>query len=56
MDVDGFFAKLVTSIMELSAEEQRGVSENLTEEELALFDIPTKPAIDMTAREKQAVN
>jgi len=55
MDVEGFFAKLVSFVKELSAEEQRGVSENLTQEELALFDILTKPEIDITAREKEEV-
>ena len=34
---------------------QRGVSERLSEEELALFDILTKPEIDFTAKEKEAV-
>ncbi len=55
LDVEGFFAKLVTFVKELSEEEQRGVSEQLTEEELALFDILTKPEIDMTAKEKEEV-
>ncbi|TWU29647.1 type I restriction endonuclease subunit R [Bythopirellula polymerisocia] len=55
LDVEGFFAKLVTFVQDLSAEEQRGVSEQLTEEELALFDILTKPEIDMTATEKEEV-
>jgi type I restriction enzyme R subunit len=55
MDVEGFFAKLVTFVKELSEEEQRGVSEQLTEEELALFDILTKPEIDMSAKEKEEV-
>ncbi|MBI2477139.1 MAG: DUF3387 domain-containing protein, partial [Planctomycetia bacterium] len=55
MDVEGFFAKLVSFVKELSEEEQRGVSEQLTEEELALFDILTKPEIDMTAKEKDEV-
>lgn len=55
MDVDGFFAKLVNFVKELSEEEQRGVSEQLTEEELALFDILTKPEIDMTTKEKEEV-
>jgi type I restriction enzyme R subunit len=55
LDVDGFFAKLVSFVKELSEEEQRGVSEQLTEEELALFDILTKPEIDMTETEKDEV-
>ena len=40
---------------ELSEEEQRSVSEQLTEEELALFDILAKPEIDMTVKEKEEV-
>lgn len=55
LDVDGFFAKLVTFVKELSEEEQRGVSEKLSEEELALFDILTKPELDMTDKEKDEV-
>ena len=39
----------------INEEEQLGVSEQLTEEELALFDILTKPEIDMTAKEKDEV-
>ena len=41
--------------LELSEEEKRGVSEQLSEEELALFDILTKPEIEMTAKEKEEV-
>ena len=52
MDVNQFFAKLVSFVQELSEEEQRGVTEQLSEEELALFDILTKPEIDMTSKEK----
>ena len=37
LDVEGFFAKLTDFVKELSAEEKRGVSEQLSEEELALF-------------------
>ncbi|TWT81201.1 Type I restriction enzyme [Planctomycetes bacterium CA13] len=55
LDVDGFFAKLTDFVKELSEEEQRGVAEKLSEEELALFDILTKPEIDMTAKEKKEV-
>ncbi len=55
LDVDGFFAKLTDFVKELSTEDQRGVAEQLSEEELALFDILTKPEIDMTAKEKKEV-
>lgn len=55
LDVDGFFAKLTDFVKELSVEDQRNVSEQLTEEELALFDILTKPEIDITEKEKAEV-
>ena len=55
VDVDFFFGELVKFVKELSEEEQRGVSEHMTEEELALFDILTKPEIDMTSKEKEEV-
>lgn len=53
LDVDTFFAKLLSFTQELSEEEKRGVSEQLTEEELAIFDILMKPEIDMTAGDKK---
>ncbi|TWU02224.1 type I restriction endonuclease subunit R [Stieleria varia] len=55
LDVDGFFAKLTDFVKELSAEDQRGVAEQLTEEELALFDLLTKPEVDLTEKEKAEV-
>jgi len=55
LDVEGFFAKLTDFVKELSQEEKRGVVEKLSEEELALFDILTKPEIDITKSEKEAV-
>ena len=55
LDVEAFFAKLTDFVKELSEEEKRGVSEQLPEEELALFDILTKPEIDMTEKEKEEV-
>ena len=55
LDVEGFFAKLTDFVKELSEEEQRSVTEKLSEEELALFDILTKPEIDITKSEKEAV-
>lgn len=42
-NVEQLFAELVKFARELSAEEKRGVAEGLSEEELALFDILTKP-------------
>ncbi|MFN9372062.1 MAG: type I restriction endonuclease subunit R, partial [Planctomycetaceae bacterium] len=54
-DVDGFFAKLLNFARELTAEERRGVAEQLSEEELAVFDILTRPAPEMSAAERKQV-
>jgi len=55
MDVDGFFEKLMAFVKELNQEDQRGVAEQLSEEELAIFDILTKPELDMTAEDRKQV-
>ena len=55
MDVDGFFEKLLAFARELNQEDQRGVAEQLSEEELAVFDILTKPELDMTAEDRKQV-
>lgn len=55
LDVESFFAKLTEFVRELSEEEKRGVTEQLSEEELALFDILTKPEIDISDSEKEEV-
>ena len=55
LDVDTFFAKLLSFTQELSEEEKRGVSEQLTEEELAVFDILMRPELEMTAADKKQV-
>jgi type I restriction enzyme R subunit len=55
MDVDSFFAQLLLFARDLTQEEKRGVSEQLNEEELAVFDLLMKPEIEMTAAEKKHV-
>ncbi len=40
---------------ELSEEEQRGIREGLTEEELAIFDILTKPDMTLTRKQEKQV-
>jgi type I restriction enzyme, R subunit len=55
MDVDGFFEKLMAFVRDLNEEDQRGVAEQLTEEELAIFDILTKPELDMTDDDRKQV-
>jgi type I restriction enzyme R subunit len=54
-NVEQFFAELVKFARELTAEEKRGVAEGLTEEELALFDILTKPEPTLTKKEEAEV-
>jgi len=46
---------LQTFVRELDEEDRRGIREGLSEEELALFDILTKPELKMTEKERAAV-
>lgn len=43
MNLDQFFNALMQLAQELNEEEQRHVAENLTEEQLTVFDLLTKP-------------
>jgi len=54
-NVDALFAQLVSFARELSEEEQRGIAENLSEEELALLDLLTRPNLKLTRAEKEDV-
>ena len=54
-NIEGFFEELKTFAQALSEEDQRGVAEGLTEEELALFDILTKPEPVLTKAEEAEV-
>ncbi|MCI0398386.1 MAG: DUF3387 domain-containing protein, partial [Chloroflexi bacterium] len=54
-NVDVFFEKLLALARELNEEERRAVAENLSEEELALFDILLKPRPELTRAEIQQV-
>jgi type I restriction enzyme, R subunit len=55
LDVDLFFEKLLLLAQSLSDEEQRGIAENLSEEELALFDLLLKPRIELSKTEMEQV-
>jgi type I restriction enzyme R subunit len=55
IDLDKFFNELMDFAKELDAEEKRHISEGLTEEELAIFDILTKPAPDLTKKDIEKV-
>ena len=50
-NVEAFFAKLMAFTKKLSEEEKRGLAEQLTEEELVIFDLLTKPQIGLTKQE-----
>ena len=54
-NIETFFEELKAFTQTLSAEEQRGIAEGLTEEELALFDILTKPEPELTKAEEAEV-
>ena len=55
LDTELFFNQLVDFARRLSEEDQRHIRENLTEEELAVFDILTRPDLHLTGEEEQQV-
>lgn len=55
MNIEVFFKKLVDLTADLQVEDQRAIRENLSEEELALFDILTKPVPELAEKEKAQV-
>jgi len=54
-NIESFFKELVEFAQSLNEEEKRAVSEGLTEEELALFDLLTKPEPKLTKAEETEV-
>ncbi|WP_258359445.1 type I restriction endonuclease subunit R [Moorella sulfitireducens] len=54
-NIDILYQKLLAFAQELNEEEKRGIAEQLTEEELAMFDILTKPEPELTGKEKAQV-
>jgi type I restriction enzyme R subunit len=55
LNAEEFFQQLVAFAQSLNEEEQRGMGEQLSEEELALFDLLTKPQIDMSDADREKV-
>ncbi|MCX6567333.1 MAG: type I restriction endonuclease subunit R [Candidatus Aminicenantes bacterium] len=55
LNVEELFKKLTDFAKSLNEEEKRGVSEQLSEEELAVFDILTKPKIAMSEADRKKV-
>ena len=54
-NIEQFFEELLKFARSLTEEEQRGIAEGLTEEELALFDLLTKPEPKLTKKEEAEV-
>jgi len=54
-NVEAYFERLVEFTEQLREEEQRHIRENLSEEELAVFDILTRPDPGLTEEEKREV-
>lgn len=50
-----FLGQLSDFVKDLDQEEQRGIREGLSEEELSLFDILTKPEMNLTEKERSEV-
>lgn len=54
-NVQIFFQDLINFAQDLGVEDKRAIAKNLTEEELAIFDLLTKPEIQLTKQEEQEV-
>lgn len=55
LNIEVFFKELVDLTADLKVEDQRAIRENLSEEELALFDILTKPVPELADKERTLV-
>lgn len=55
LNAEEFFQQLLAFAQSLNKEEQRSVGEQLNEEELALFDLLTKPKIEMSEADREKV-
>ena len=55
MNIDEYLRRLIDISKDLSAEEQRAVTEDMTEEELAIFDLLTRPEPVLDAAERAIV-
>jgi type I restriction enzyme R subunit len=54
-NIETFFARLMAFMQKLSEEDKRAISEELTEEELTIFDLLTKPEVTLTKAEEREV-
>jgi type I restriction enzyme R subunit len=54
-NVEQFFRELMEFYGELNEEDKRALSEGLSEEELVIFDLLTKPELKLTQKERERV-
>lgn len=54
-NIETFFSELVDFAQELNIEDKRVIAEQLDEEELAIFDLLTRPDVTLTEKEEQEV-
>lgn len=54
-NVEQFFRELMTFYGELNDEDKRDIAEGLADEELVIFDLLTKPDMELTHRERNQV-
>jgi type I restriction enzyme R subunit len=55
LSIEQLFSELVSFTQDLSDEEQRHLREQISEEELAVFDILTRPGPDLTPHETESI-
>ncbi len=55
MNVEEYYRRLLEFVKNLNEEEKRSLSENLSEEELAIFDLLVNPPLKMTQKEVMSV-
>jgi len=55
INIDELYRQLFEFYRNLDEEDKRGIKEGLTEEELAIFDLLTKPEMTLTKKEEQQV-
>jgi type I restriction enzyme R subunit len=54
-NIETFFARLMAFTQKLSEEDKRAISEELTEEELTIFDLLTKPEVALSKSDEREV-
>ena len=55
IDIEKYFKELIKLLEDLKEEEKRHIREGLTEEELAIFDILTKPKLKLSKTKEQEI-